>query len=47
MTYDYFNCPDEPDTGGIPQCGQHPECTKCIWYKIVMTDEIATNIEGR
>lgn len=43
MTYDYYNCPDEPDTGGIPKCGQHPECSKCIWYQIVMPVEAITH----
>lgn len=33
-TYDYYNCPYEPDTG-IPPCGQRPECKDCIWLSIV------------
>ena len=31
--YSYYNCPDEPDTGGQLHCGQHPECTYCRHYE--------------
>lgn len=34
MTYDYYNCPYEPDTG-IPPCGQQPECQDCMWFYIL------------
>ena len=26
--YDYYNCPDDPDTG-VPACGDLPECKSC------------------
>lgn len=31
--YSYYNCPDEPDTGGQPRCGTHPECDYCKQYE--------------
>lgn len=34
MTYDYYNCPYEPDTG-MPPCGQQPECKDCLWFYIL------------
>lgn len=27
--YSRANCPDEPSSGGLPLCGQHPECAYC------------------
>lgn len=27
--YSRSNCPDEPCSGGLPLCGQHPECAYC------------------
>ncbi len=32
--YSYYNCPDEPDTGGIPKCGTHDECAYCTYARI-------------
>lgn len=34
MTYDYYNCPYEPDTG-TPPCGRRPECSDCLWFYIL------------
>lgn len=31
--YSYYNCPDEPDTGGMPKCGEHTECIYCRQYR--------------
>ena len=27
--YSLYNCPDDPDTGTPPHCGQHAECAYC------------------
>lgn len=27
--YSLYNCPDDPDTGMAPRCGQHAECAFC------------------
>lgn len=27
--YSLYNCPDDPDTGMTPRCGQHAECAFC------------------
>lgn len=32
--YDYYNCPDDPDTG-VPACGDLPECKSCEWYHLI------------
>ena len=34
--YDYYNCPDDPDTG-IPACGDFPECKRCSWYHLIQS----------
>ena len=28
--YSRANCPDEPCSGGLPLCGQHPECAVAV-----------------
>ena len=32
--YDYYNRPDDPDTG-IPAYGDLPECKYCGWYHLI------------
>lgn len=29
LYYSLYNCPDDPDTGMTPRCGQHGECAFC------------------
>lgn len=39
--YDYYNCPDDPDTG-VPACGDLPECRSCEWYHLIASAQKCT-----
>ena len=39
--YDYYNCPDDPDTG-VPACGDLPECRSCEWYNLITSAQKCT-----
>ena len=44
--YDYYNCPDDPDTG-VPACGDLPECKSCEWYHLITSAQKCTTTETK